>query len=108
MPFSYIATKSEQHNPIWPIVRDDAPRELKMYAAYALHVGTLWQIGDKGLEEALDELRWTAVTHNLHGRYGFEIIEWIIGATFWELGDIDYGSIRPKEGAWPWEGWPSC
>jgi hypothetical protein len=83
-----------------PIVPRSAPQQLKTFAAHCLHQATLWQIGDIGLQQAADELRFKAAQHGLIASCGSGEIEWIIGCAFSEAG-VHYGDIRPLQDMQP-------
>jgi hypothetical protein len=77
-----------------------APRDLKLFAAHALHQATRFQRGELGLNEAVDGLRFKAARHQLIASYGQDEVEWIIGFAFAEAG-VHYGDIRPLQGVYP-------
>lgn len=82
------------------IVRRDAPTVLKSFAAFAMHCTARFLMGELGLQEAVDELRFKAVRHGLVASYGQDQVEWIIGYAFAEAG-VHYSDIRPLEGVYP-------
>lgn len=76
------------------------PGPLKTFSAHVLHQVTRWQIGEIGLQECVDELRFKAARHGLLRDYGADEIEWIIGTAFEDVG-VAYHDIRIRESDWP-------